>query len=81
LQLGPDMDHVFIDSTFTLAPPLFSQVFVILAKRAEYCTLLPKGPPKATVMYKHLAFTGSPTAVVKCKHLAFKGAHNSSCNV
>jgi len=31
-----DMDHVFIDGTFTLAPPLFSQVFVILAKRAEY---------------------------------------------
>jgi len=31
-----DMDRVFIDGTFTLAPPLFSQVFVILAKRAEY---------------------------------------------
>jgi len=31
-----DMDRVFIDGTFTLAPPLFSHVFVILAKRAEY---------------------------------------------
>jgi len=31
-----DMDPVFMDGTFTLAPPLFSQVFVILAKRAEY---------------------------------------------
>ena len=30
------MDRVFIDGTFTLAPPLFSQVFLILAKRAEY---------------------------------------------
>jgi len=30
-----DMDHIFIDGTFTLAPPLFSQVFVILAKHAE----------------------------------------------
>jgi len=30
-----DMDRIFIDGTFTLAPPLFSQVFVILAKRAE----------------------------------------------
>jgi len=27
---------VFIDGTFTLAPPLFSQIFVIFAKRAEY---------------------------------------------
>ena len=34
-----DIDRVFIGGTFTLAPPLFSQVFVILAKRAEY--LLP----------------------------------------
>ena len=31
-----DMDRVFIEGTFTLSPPLFSQVFVILAKRAEY---------------------------------------------
>ena len=31
-----DMDPVFMDGTFTLAPPLLSQVFVILAKRAEY---------------------------------------------
>ena len=31
-----DRDRVFIDSMFTLAPPLFSQVFVILAKREEY---------------------------------------------
>jgi len=31
-----DMDRVFIDDAFTLAPPLFSQVFVIHAKRAEY---------------------------------------------
>ena len=31
-----DMDRIFIDGTFTLAPPLFSHVFVILAKRAEY---------------------------------------------
>jgi len=31
-----DMHRVFIDGTFTLTPPLFSQVFVILAKRAEY---------------------------------------------
>jgi len=30
------MDRVFIDGEFTLTPPLFSQVFVILAKRAEY---------------------------------------------
>ena len=29
------MDHVFIDGTFTLASRLFSQVFVILAKRAK----------------------------------------------
>jgi len=31
-----DMDRVFIDGTFTIAPPLFSQVFVIIAKRPEY---------------------------------------------
>ena len=31
-----DLDRIFIDGTFTLAPPLFNQVFVILAKRAEY---------------------------------------------
>jgi len=31
-----DMDRVFIDGTFTLAAPLFSQVFMILTKRAEY---------------------------------------------
>jgi len=41
-----DMDRVFTDGTFTPAPPLFSHVFVILAKRAEYvfyvmCALLP----------------------------------------
>jgi len=40
------MDRVFIDGTFTLAPPLFGQVFVIVSKRAEYMfpvmyTLLP----------------------------------------
>jgi len=42
-----DKDRVFIEGTFTLAPPLFSQVFLILAKRAEYVipvmyALLPK---------------------------------------
>jgi len=31
-----DMDRVFIDGTFPLASTLFSQVFVILAKRVEY---------------------------------------------
>jgi len=45
------MDRVFVDGTFTLAPPLFSQVFVILAKRAEYVfpvmyTLLPNKRPE-----------------------------------
>jgi len=31
-----DLDRIFIDGTFTLASSLFNQVFVILAKRAEY---------------------------------------------
>jgi len=27
-------------------------------------TLLSKGPPTTTVMYKHLAVTGAPTSIV-----------------
>jgi hypothetical protein len=30
--------HLFIDGTFSLCPPLFSQIIVVLAKRGEYVT-------------------------------------------
>jgi hypothetical protein len=30
------MERVFMDGTFSITPPLFSQVFVIMAKRGEY---------------------------------------------
>lgn len=30
------MDQIFIDGTFSLSPPLFKQVFVILAKRGDF---------------------------------------------
>lgn len=31
-----EMDEVFMDGTFTLSPPLFEQVYVILSKRGQY---------------------------------------------
>jgi len=73
---------------------LLSNFIEGVPKRYErVSTLLSKGPPKATVICKYLAFNGAstatvnykyllskrlPTAIVMCKYLAFKGAYNSN---
>lgn len=35
-QWSHQMEEIFMDGTFSLSPPLFKQVFVVLAKRGEY---------------------------------------------
>ena len=55
-----DKNRVFIDGTFTLAPPLFSQVFVLHAKRAGYVfpvmyALLPKKCQETLMDYSDLS--------------------------
>ncbi|KAB0799496.1 hypothetical protein PPYR_07376 [Photinus pyralis] len=54
-----DMRDIFMDGTFLLAPPLFKQIFVVLARRGEryvfpvlFCLL----PNKTTQTYRKLFF-------------------------
>jgi len=47
-----------------------------------YCagTLLSKGSPTETAMYKFSAFKEAPTVTVVRKNSDFEGTHNRNCN-